>query len=275
MNTLTTWLRLTFCLLLTMTLLIPCFAMAEPLGQRFEFISALAAPIQGGEFWQKKDYHRWSESECRKLLEESPWALKYQVRGHEVPHGDITKTPGETTSLSQMFQAVDYEVQFRSALPIRQAEVRIKQHQQKYDKMTPEQKKVFDDQTNKLLEENFQDKIVIYLRYSSTLSSTDKDLYAYWKDQVTTASLKNSVYLINQRGEKIQLTACALIARTAHGHGIELDFPREQNGKPIIADSDKNLKLQFVNPPTGGRPWTPVILDFNPSKMTVGGSLVY
>jgi hypothetical protein len=34
-----------------------------------------AAPAQ--EFWRGKDWHEWSEKECRKMLEDSPWARSF------------------------------------------------------------------------------------------------------------------------------------------------------------------------------------------------------
>jgi hypothetical protein len=41
----------------------------------------LAAPaVAISDFWAKKDFTRWSERECRKLLEDSPWAKRYTMR---------------------------------------------------------------------------------------------------------------------------------------------------------------------------------------------------
>jgi hypothetical protein len=37
------------------------------------------AASQAGEFWSKRAYRQWSEKECRKLLEESPWAQKHTL----------------------------------------------------------------------------------------------------------------------------------------------------------------------------------------------------
>jgi hypothetical protein len=33
-----------------------------------------AAPAPAQDFWKKKPYTEWSEKECRRLLEDSPWA---------------------------------------------------------------------------------------------------------------------------------------------------------------------------------------------------------
>ena len=53
----------------------------KPKGGLFLISMALGclAGIQGGEFWQKKEYQQWSERECRKLLEDSPWGQSYTL----------------------------------------------------------------------------------------------------------------------------------------------------------------------------------------------------
>jgi len=50
---------------------IACLALMLPL--------ALFAAGQGGEFWQKKDYRQWTQAECQKLLESSPWAKTHNL----------------------------------------------------------------------------------------------------------------------------------------------------------------------------------------------------
>jgi hypothetical protein len=32
---------------------------------------------QSGDFWQQKEYKKWNERECRKILDNSPWAQIY------------------------------------------------------------------------------------------------------------------------------------------------------------------------------------------------------
>src|SRR5688572_16531006 len=53
------------------------------------------AASQGGEFWQKKAYRQWSEKECQKLLEDSPWAQKHTLSQVFI---DSTAQPGADTS---------------------------------------------------------------------------------------------------------------------------------------------------------------------------------
>jgi hypothetical protein len=35
---------------------------------------ASVAAAQSKDYWESKDYRQWTEKECRKLLEDSPWA---------------------------------------------------------------------------------------------------------------------------------------------------------------------------------------------------------
>src|SRR5262249_31989042 len=51
--------------------------------RNFLFLPVVAifclAARQSGEFWQKAEYTHWSERECRKLLDNSPWAQIYTL----------------------------------------------------------------------------------------------------------------------------------------------------------------------------------------------------
>jgi len=40
----------------------------------FIVLSCGVAAAQSKDFWQVKDYRQWNEKECKKLLEDSPWA---------------------------------------------------------------------------------------------------------------------------------------------------------------------------------------------------------
>ncbi len=228
---------------------------------------SFGGPVQS-EFWQKKDFHQWSETECRKLLEDSPWALRY---GYSDGKQGVSVTADRGQG-NVAVEGVQYQAQFRSALPIRQAMVRLAQIKRKYDKMTPDQKKAFDEQTDNLLNSDFKDRIVLYFSYWSSTTFIDKDVATYWKKQ-TTETLKSSVYLINQRNEKIPLLNYAV--NTGDLHEFEFDFPREQGGKLVILPDDKNLRLEFSHPPINKRTLDPFVLSFRTDKMMMAGSIIY
>jgi len=158
------------------------------------------AASQGGEFWQKKDYRQWSERECRKLLENSPWARSYIVSQVLI---EPLETPG-TERAREPNPRIEYQVQFRSARPIRQALARLAQINQKYDQMPPEQQQAFDRKAEEFLAASFPDTVILHVGYSSNVQVDDRDLARHWQIQ-TTEMLKNFVYLIGSEGEKVPL----------------------------------------------------------------------
>jgi len=137
--------------------------------------------------------------------------------------------------------------------------------------MTPEQKKAIDQQTAGYLSDNYKDRIVIYVAYGSNVRTDDANLAIYWQKQ-STDMMKNSVFLINQRGERIPIINFAVNGGAARE--FQFDFPRELNGKPVILPDDKTVKLEFVHPDIG-MPTQRVLVNFNPSKMIISGSSVY
>jgi hypothetical protein len=44
----------------------------------------------GSDFWEKKDYTKWSEKECRKMLTNSPWAKQYVLTERSLPRDSNT-----------------------------------------------------------------------------------------------------------------------------------------------------------------------------------------
>src|SRR5436190_2531374 len=93
--------------------------------------------------WLNKPFEQWSKADVQKLLNDSPWARTQEARldfGSEVRRiaGAPTTSSGhQSTELGGANIAVDYRVtlRLRSALPIRQALVRLKQIEAKYDQM--------------------------------------------------------------------------------------------------------------------------------------------
>ena len=75
----------------------------------FILLAANAAGQQ--DFWMVKSYKRWTKDEIIRLISDSPWA---QVREREANAADGSFNPMVT-------------VRLRSAVPIRQALVRLKQ----------------------------------------------------------------------------------------------------------------------------------------------------
>lgn len=235
------------------------------------FLMAMAlaclAGIQGGEFWQKKEYQQWSERDCRKLLEDSPWAQSYTL-------SQTLIEPLQTDSTDRAREArpqISYQAQFRSAPPIRQALVRLEQIRVKYDQLQPEQKKAADQRAKDFLAAPFPDTVVLFVTYSSNVQTDDRDLSRYWRTQ-TTETLRNFVFL-NAAGEKVPLLRYT--ATQGAGREFQLVFPREYKGHPLIGPKDKTLQLEFPHPVIRGQTGSLILIPFKVEKMMIQGAVVY
>src|SRR5215813_1734151 len=152
-------------------------------------LSCDVGAAQSKDFWQTKDYRQWNEKECKKLLEDSPWAQDYTFTRTLIE--PLQRATGERAGESK--PQMSYLAQFRSALPIRQALIRLQQINNKYDQMTPEQKQEFDQRAAKLLSADFAEVIAIHVIYGSNVAIYDRDMSIFC-DAATTEKLKNSAF---------------------------------------------------------------------------------
>lgn len=223
-------------------------------------VTALAA-----EFWEKKEYKEWSQKECAKILEKSPWADQYEISSAQIMQSDSASTDGQQPYIR-------YQIQFRSALPVRQALVRQMQIAQQYDKLPAEQRQQFDKSADSFLNASYDDQVVLYITYATNDRNRDLELARQWQSK-TLDLLKNSVYLIPDKGEKVQLAGYH-VAQGAE-RSFQFVFPRHIDGKPIITPQDKKIKLEFEVPSAGGLGGGRAYMEFKLEKMVFGGNIVY
>jgi len=233
----------------------------------FLLVSLVVAVAAAGEFWQEKEYRRWSERDCRKLLENSPWAKRYilsralvELLGRVDP-----ERAGEPRAEMQ------YVVQLRSALPIRQALVRLAQLNQKYDQMPPEQQQAFDQQAESLLAARFPETVVVDVTYGSNLPVYAREMAFHWQSQ-TTETVQNRVFLLGSGGVRLSPLS---YAPSEGGGAFRLVFPRQYEGQPLVSQQDKKLQLEFPHPNIGGQGEARVLIEFEVKKMLLNGEVIY
>ena len=256
------------------------------------FALGSVAAIQGGEFWQKKAYTQWSEKECQRLLENSPWAQIYTlsqtlIEPLQKPGLDRGPAPNpaspdarlsdptrsdDTGRAREARPQIKYQAQFRSALPVRQALVRLGQIKANYDEMQPDQQRAFDQKAEEFLTKRFPETIVLHVSYRSNVQVDDRELALYWQKQ-TSETLKNFVFLIGSGGEKIPLLGYWV----AEGAGREFQFifPREYKDEPLIGPQNKTLQLEFPHPKIRGQGEARVLISFKVEKMLINGATVH
>jgi hypothetical protein len=230
-------------------------------------LTSLLVAGQEKEFWDKKDYTQWSERECKRLLTDSPWAKSYTLARAVI---EPLSSPGSDLA-REAAPRIQYVAQFRSALPIRQALVRISQIKQKYDRMGLEQKREFDRSAEQFLAKSFADAVVLYVSFSSNVQIYERDLIRHWQFQ-TQDMVKNYIHLIGYGGERVAPLGYTFIEAS---RAFQLIFPRQHNGRPLIGPADKSLRLEFQHPRIGDFGEARILIEFKTEKMLFEGSLVY
>jgi hypothetical protein len=227
------------------------------------FLAAGSAAF-GADFWENKPFDTWSQKECSKLLTDSPWVEDLTLMAEGISQS-TTGDDGQQLNFK-------YQIQFRSALPVRQAMVRQMQLAQKYDTLGPEQKQQFDQSAKTFLSADFSDVVVVYVTYKGNSQDKSRELDRYWQSQ-TMDLLKNNVFLRNSKGEQVALSK--FIAPQGAERSFQFIFPRQINGKPFIALEDKSLQLEFSYPVIGGLGNGKGFLEFKPKKMIFQGNFAY
>lgn len=213
-------------------------------GKLFAFflVALLCAGAAGAQgFWEKKEWKSWSKEECRKLLEDSPWAQKWS-------RGDVsTDRFGQPTSGTGRVTEpqVYYFVQLRSALPVRQAFIRSVQLQNGYDKMSPEQKKQFDASADSYLARKYDDVIVVHITYGSNVEIYAKEMKRIWQGYAPDAPPHN-ITMITSTGTRV--LPLKLMNAPGGAQEFELIFPRVVNGEQILTSTVKSVAVEFPHP---------------------------
>lgn len=221
-------------------------------------LAALAA--WGADFWTKKPYQNWSAEETHRILEESPWATTLNMGSVQtsITSGDSPNNRGYRGEM-ETDPTISYNLQFRSALPIREAQVRTAQLNSKYDKMSAEQKAAFDANSAKFLAVTFPDRVVVSVTYSSNVQDYVSLLRTYWERQ-SLPSLSMTVFL-NAGKERLSLLNYGFKDDT-----FQFTFPRPKQLSP-----DEKVGVEFVHPNIGPLRQQRIVQDFSVKKMLVNG----
>ncbi|MFZ0759321.1 MAG: hypothetical protein WAM69_05160 [Candidatus Sulfotelmatobacter sp.] len=218
----------------------------------------------GADFWTKKPYQHWSADETRRMLEESPWATTISVAAIEtsVTSGD---SPNNRSYRGEMETnpVISYNLQFRSAEPIREALVRSSELDSKYDKMSAEQKAAFDSSAGRFLAVTFPDRIVVSVTFHTNVLDYESLLRNYWARQ-SLATLSMSVFL-NAGKERLGLTNYGFKDDT-----FQFTFPRP---KPL--DPSEKIGVEFVHPNIDRIRRQRILQEFSLKKMLANGQPVF
>lgn len=226
----------------------------------------LAAAPARAQFWEKKEYSRWERAECGRMLSDSPWARQYSLSA-------VLITPlqvGPSDEARESRPQIVYTAQFRSALPVRQALVRLGKLSKEYEKSSGEERAKTDQRAAEYLNRSFADAVVVYVSAGSNVDAHQRELERHWRSQGQIV-LRTAAYLITQTGKQVPPQQVQVGDGSFH-----LVFPREVDGQPVAdAGNKKSVFIEFPHPNIGGLGEARVLLEFKPNKMVYRGRPAY
>jgi hypothetical protein len=232
------------------------------------------------DFWTAKKWQDWTKEECHKMLHDSPWSKKWsQSISNNGPKLPSVSGASRAGAAGDSVNEIDYYVQLRSALPVREAIVRELQIEKKYGELNADQKKSFDSQVSQILNRDYSESIVFHFVFETSTSTFSRQLAEYWQN-IPPDAAPSDVYLINEKGDHIRPVRVS--APRSAGYEFEMVFPRMVNNEPVVREGDRLLRLQFPEPAIGFVstnvsifPTETAIFEFRVDKMVWNGKLSY
>jgi hypothetical protein len=215
--------------------------------------------VAAGDFWVKKTYQDWSAEEAQQMLADSPWARTVTLAQPAMRFSGARDGAREAGVDQELLPSISYTLQFRSARPIREAQVRSSQLKSHYDRMSPEQKAAFDANVGKFLAVTFPERVVVSVTIHADILEHDRFLRDYWGKQ-SVATLSLFTYL-NTRTDKLRLIDYGFQDDT-----FQFVFPRPKQLRP-----DEKISVEFVNPKVWRIDQQRVFEEFSVKKMLVDG----
>ncbi len=270
------------------------------------FAAAATTLLHGEDFWVKKQYKDWSKEECKRLLTNSPWAQRSDLaQVNMVRVADATAMPSLADVTSQTPSGagsdrtstqINYVVQIRSALPVRQAWVQQQMLAAVAASLPADQQKEMSQRADAVLGMKYSDVILVHVIYGSNNAQVDRVLASFWQHQ-TLDQLKLTATLI-VRGKRIAPVNFQVVEGA--GREFALIFPRIVDGAPVVTADDKLFAVEFRSPGLGGSPGgtassrrggsqansagameateiapEKIYVPFRPKDMVIKGELVY
>lgn len=205
----------------------------------FTLLLALAAaaaavptrPARAQAAWEQKPYTQWTMAEVEAILGDSPWA-QTDTR---------SSGAGGSTALSGPVGGGYVNVRLRSALPVRQALVRLRQLKAKYDQMSPSDRAAFDAKAKPLLDcpacaDNYVVTIGPPARRDNGMPTTFKGM--------ALASIKLYVHLMDESGRERELVHFE--PPKSQGDEAVFFFSRaDAQGRPLVTPATKKVVVAF------------------------------
>jgi hypothetical protein len=199
--------------------------------------------------WASKPFEQWTKSDAEAVLNNSKWTSHQEIRLRF--DRDIQAAAGSANIVSSPGVEVDpdlpvdfiFLLRLRSALPIRQALVRLRQLDA-HQKMSQKDQLSFDAQTKGMLEcPACAANYVVTLSSKSTNRPGADAVYAVFKGG-RLADLQRYIYIANENGNRRQLVH--FVPPKAPGDEAVFFFPRlDDKGAPLLTVANRTLLVNL------------------------------
>jgi hypothetical protein len=212
--------------------------------------------------WSAKPFTQWSKAEAEQLLNDSPWARKQQIliryaerstsvaggTNPAVAQGGLLRSEGNTAAMAGARAPVDFifTLRLRSALPVREALVRLKQIEAHYNEMPAADRAAFDVRMKGLLDcPGCANNYVLTLSSKSNENPGADAVYTLFA-AAKLADIKRYVTIANDRGEKRELIH--FVPPRVPGDEATFFFARlNEKGQPLLTRNSKQLLFNLTN----------------------------
>lgn len=217
-------------------------------------LSSSAAFAQDNLKTAHKPYQKWSQDEAMKIISNPPWADQYQsAKGLAIVSAQQQQREQADTVLGGRNRGRDGRnlapppvvIRLHSALPVRQAIVRLQQLQVGYDKMSEQDRNKFDESKKVFLscpacENNY---VVTITKFrDSSPGAVDDGIFQTMKFE----DFKGKVWLVNDKNERRELVH--FVPAKGAGDSAYFFFKRtDDKGNPLLTLENKELKFVFAN----------------------------
>lgn len=236
----------------------------------------------------EKPYQKWSKDEALRIINDSPWAQQYQsttglaaaaqAQGAREQADQVIVGRTATRGSSARFVAPPpVTIRLHSALPVRQAIVRLQQLGVNYDKMSEADQTKFDESAKGFLNCAIcQNYYVVTMLKAKNSSGQDVEDGIF--QTMTFENVKGKVWLANEKGEKREVAQ--FTPPKGAGDAAVFFFKRtDESGAPFLTSETKTLKFVFSTEFLDSRnPYSPLVprnFEFKVPKMVVANKVEF
>ncbi len=214
---------------------------------------ACALPVFAGQFWETKDFTKWSEQECMEVLKQSPWAfvnafgnvgpavLADSTSGQTALPSDPSRITGTTYGERESRQIFEFRILTASVVRAAIAQLQVLRNP------------ALKEQAKRIVEAKPGDQVIIQFEYRSEPpgSSAVHDIHSYFL-HATLADFRTETYLSSDTVDLVPVKD--YLAPNDKRPKPAFVFPRfNEKGEALFTGQEKNIFFRSLFQPEVAR----------------------